>query len=430
MYDPVTARFLQEDTYSGDPSDPLSLNLYTYCHNEPLMYFDPTGHVYTKWDASHLTAPYRLQILTATRDWKDAQEQLEGLKPGSADYAYWLGKKNAAHEMAEAARNQNGSRKLAIVSDDGFTDYWGAASEGNGLVYVKDEAIPFEIQNIMKVANEVDSVQINQHVPSRREQFAEGLKKDMHEQLPIIGDIIYSTIDDGFVAFTGNHLDGYKEVNESKVLDAKINTFIDIGTMFMGPEIKGIKETSKLKSGAKNLGNFFKKSPNSSSELTSFARKPSDIFSDAGMLPAEWERISPKNLYRELKRSEIGRETLRIIQEKGLNIELNYEKVPEWAENVLGYTTGNYINIYMKNTISKAKTAETVIHEITHAGLGIKGTYRAEIISFMRGAKHFKPNLSISDIKSIMKHVLDNYSNMSYSELNEVLKGSKFLESR
>jgi RHS repeat-associated protein len=46
MYDPVTARFLQEDTYSGDPSDPLSLNLYTYCHNEPLMYYDPDGHYY------------------------------------------------------------------------------------------------------------------------------------------------------------------------------------------------------------------------------------------------------------------------------------------------------------------------------------------------------------------------------------------------
>lgn len=39
MYDPVTARFLQEDTYTGDPSDPLSLNLYTYCHNEPVLCF-------------------------------------------------------------------------------------------------------------------------------------------------------------------------------------------------------------------------------------------------------------------------------------------------------------------------------------------------------------------------------------------------------
>ncbi len=44
MYDPETARFLQEDTYRGDPNDPLSLNLYTYCHNEPIMYTDPDGH--------------------------------------------------------------------------------------------------------------------------------------------------------------------------------------------------------------------------------------------------------------------------------------------------------------------------------------------------------------------------------------------------
>lgn len=45
MYDPKTARFMQEDSYRGDDMDPLSLNLYTYCHNEPIMYSDPTGHL-------------------------------------------------------------------------------------------------------------------------------------------------------------------------------------------------------------------------------------------------------------------------------------------------------------------------------------------------------------------------------------------------
>jgi RHS repeat-associated protein len=52
MYDPKTARFLQEDTYTGDRNDPLSLNLYVYCHNEPLMYSDPTGHswISDRWD--------------------------------------------------------------------------------------------------------------------------------------------------------------------------------------------------------------------------------------------------------------------------------------------------------------------------------------------------------------------------------------------
>ncbi len=43
-YDPATARFMSEDTYSGDLSDPLSLNLYTYCSNNPIIYWDPTGH--------------------------------------------------------------------------------------------------------------------------------------------------------------------------------------------------------------------------------------------------------------------------------------------------------------------------------------------------------------------------------------------------
>ncbi len=44
MYDPAIARFLQEDTYRGQANDPLSLNLYTYCVNNPMIYDDPTGH--------------------------------------------------------------------------------------------------------------------------------------------------------------------------------------------------------------------------------------------------------------------------------------------------------------------------------------------------------------------------------------------------
>ena len=44
MYDPVTARFLQVDTYPGNQNDPLSLNFYTYCLNNPHKYVDPSGH--------------------------------------------------------------------------------------------------------------------------------------------------------------------------------------------------------------------------------------------------------------------------------------------------------------------------------------------------------------------------------------------------
>ena len=44
FYDPETARFIQQDTYSGNILDPLSLNLYTYAQNNPISYYDPTGH--------------------------------------------------------------------------------------------------------------------------------------------------------------------------------------------------------------------------------------------------------------------------------------------------------------------------------------------------------------------------------------------------
>ena len=39
-YNPVVGRFLQEDTYRGD-----GLNLYAYCANNPVVYYDPSGHV-------------------------------------------------------------------------------------------------------------------------------------------------------------------------------------------------------------------------------------------------------------------------------------------------------------------------------------------------------------------------------------------------
>ena len=48
QYSPAIGRFTQEDTYRGEYASPLSLNLYTYCYNDPVQYWDPTGN--HAWD--------------------------------------------------------------------------------------------------------------------------------------------------------------------------------------------------------------------------------------------------------------------------------------------------------------------------------------------------------------------------------------------
>ena len=44
-YDPVTGVFISADSYRGEYSNPLSQNRYTYAHNNPYKYDDPTGHL-------------------------------------------------------------------------------------------------------------------------------------------------------------------------------------------------------------------------------------------------------------------------------------------------------------------------------------------------------------------------------------------------
>ncbi|MFR2877379.1 MAG: RHS repeat-associated core domain-containing protein [Anaerovoracaceae bacterium] len=43
-YDPENARFLTQDTYRGDATQPDTLHLYAYCKNNPINYTDPSGH--------------------------------------------------------------------------------------------------------------------------------------------------------------------------------------------------------------------------------------------------------------------------------------------------------------------------------------------------------------------------------------------------
>ena len=42
-YDPAIGRFLQKDPWLGTPYEPLTLNRYGYCTNNPINWIDPSG---------------------------------------------------------------------------------------------------------------------------------------------------------------------------------------------------------------------------------------------------------------------------------------------------------------------------------------------------------------------------------------------------
>jgi RHS repeat-associated protein len=47
-YDPAVGRFLQQDPWLGDIYEPLTLNAYGYCVNDPVNAVDPTGSIVWK----------------------------------------------------------------------------------------------------------------------------------------------------------------------------------------------------------------------------------------------------------------------------------------------------------------------------------------------------------------------------------------------
>jgi RHS repeat-associated protein len=63
-YDQVTGRFNRLDPFFGNLNDPLSLNKYSYVHNDPVTYIDPTGcKIYFVIRPINFGAPYINNLL-------------------------------------------------------------------------------------------------------------------------------------------------------------------------------------------------------------------------------------------------------------------------------------------------------------------------------------------------------------------------------
>ena len=124
--------------------------------------------------------------------------------------------------------------------------------------------------------------------------------------------------------------------------------------------------------------------------------------------PFEGDAITHRRLHNDLKKSEVGQETLDFINSGNCNVEVNY--TDEAPRGVRGETLGRFITVYAKNTRTVKLTAKTLIHEVTHCKYGIGGDQWSEAMCFAREAIHEKGTLTYQDLRDIIKTVKDLYS--------------------
>ena len=137
FYNLVIGRFTQEDAYRGD-----GLNLYAYCGNNPVMYYDPSGHEGMAYsdDPSAGSGQSRVEQVDAEVDnGVNAGLDFEGgLEPDfyvgpngkvlPSQYKDWIGT-NIQKELLDQAENpqlQNAIKQLyrenSFIGDGGTAD--------------------------------------------------------------------------------------------------------------------------------------------------------------------------------------------------------------------------------------------------------------------------------------------------------------------
>ena len=124
------------------------------------------------------------------------------------------------------------------------------------------------------------------------------------------------------------------------------------------------------------------------------------------------DSIRPRSVTNELKKSKIGAEILKYIEEEKVPVRLCYGA--ENPNDDLGIYDpfDDVIVIHCDKTKTIEETALTVIHEAKHRQLGSQNTFAEEVECYKTEYLHKKSELTKNDIDSIIKHVRKIYPNL------------------
>lgn len=127
------------------------------------------------------------------------------------------------------------------------------------------------------------------------------------------------------------------------------------------------------------------------------------------------DTIAIRRLMNNLNKTNIGKETVSYIAEHPeLNIQMCYKI--DHDPGVRGYQDGNDIYIFASETRTVQKTAETIVHEITHHRYDIGDSQWAECVCFAQETKHRtgKEALTGAELKNIIRTVKELYPELPW----------------
>lgn len=131
----------------------------------------------------------------------------------------------------------------------------------------------------------------------------------------------------------------------------------------------------------------------------------------------EMDTVLAANIYKELNKSDVGKEVLEFIKKNHTSVDIYYNKntvLEMGMEALYGQCIGNHIYINGLSTQSVRKMAETIVHEVTHIRLDIGGDQHAEAVCDYFAALHSKGTLTEKDVRDIIKSVKERYPNFKW----------------